>query len=609
MEIDLDATDRDDAVSSVEEGHPWQDITVPDGFELGAEGVFRLGRGEPVHISGPVWEVAKTLDHERQVWGMRLNWLDPNGSVREHAFPRALLHESGQGQLVGYLAACGLFIMPGQERALKQYLASFETALRVRSVMQTGWIESEGDQLSFLLPHCTLGNAAREPIVFQPEENSASRESFNSQGTLEDWQNNVGCYLEGNPLLIFNTAVALAGPLLRLVNMDSCGFHLFGASSVGKTTALQVAASVWGNGADPASCSESDLQRWNTTANALEGIAAAHNDIFLALDELGTFGGGDFGNTVYNLMGGRGKARMNKAADLKDRRGWRTTVLSSGEVSIQQRIEQDGQTARAGQLNRMMDITVEQGILDNTHGMDAGTFANHLKNACGQCFGTLGPAFIESLLLNPISNEVLVDRLLNQLDTIEQNLRMAGMTSEQQRAVRRLAVVALAGVLAADAKLLPVTSGAIMAAMRYIRDAWYFANHTEQVRGVLAVRDFIQKHQGSRFHYIGTVSQSSVGEREFAGYFIEKDQAFALTEAGFKEACAGYDPRVVAKELDRQGLLVTNESNRLTFRHSALPGYEGGARPRLYTIKQGILQFESCQPPGTAGTLVQAPVE
>jgi len=40
--------------------------------------------------------------------------------------------------------------------------------------------------------------------------------------------------------------VAFAGPLLHMLGHESGGFHLYGDSSGGKTTHLQVAASIYG---------------------------------------------------------------------------------------------------------------------------------------------------------------------------------------------------------------------------------------------------------------------------------------------------------------------------------------------------------------------------
>jgi len=46
--------------------------------------------------------------------------------------------------------------------------------------------------------------------------------------------------------LAFVVSVVFAGPLLHMLGHESDGFHLYGDSSGGKTTHLQVAASIYG---------------------------------------------------------------------------------------------------------------------------------------------------------------------------------------------------------------------------------------------------------------------------------------------------------------------------------------------------------------------------
>ena len=64
---------------------------------------------------------------------------------------------------------------------------------------------------------------------------------------------------------------------LELFNIPGIGFHYFGDSTSGKTTALAAAASVWG----PASF----ILRWRSTVNGLEGQAAIRSSTLVALDE------------------------------------------------------------------------------------------------------------------------------------------------------------------------------------------------------------------------------------------------------------------------------------------------------------------------------------
>jgi putative DNA primase/helicase len=219
------------------------------------------------------------------------------------------------------------------------------------------------------------------------------------QGTLAQWQTFVAAPCKGSPILVFSACVAFAGPLLRFAGLDCGAFHLYGASSKGKTTALQVPASAWGSGADPAISQDSYIGRWNTTGNALEATAAAHNDMLLALDEMGTCDARDFGKVIYDLFGGKGKSCLNKNSTLQAQRTWRIQGLSTGEISVQQKIKEDsGRKPKTGHLVRMVDIPIREGVIRETHGKSAGDIAMTLKKATARFYGTAGPAFLEGLI-------------------------------------------------------------------------------------------------------------------------------------------------------------------------------------------------------------------
>ena len=79
---------------------------------------------------------------------------------------------------------------------------------------------------------------------------------------------------------------AFAAPLLGPLGEQGRSFHLHGKSSSGKTTALRVAASVWGGEAGTGALGY--VRQWRATGNGVEGLAQAHSDTLLAMDEIGT---------------------------------------------------------------------------------------------------------------------------------------------------------------------------------------------------------------------------------------------------------------------------------------------------------------------------------
>lgn len=81
--------------------------------------------------------------------------------------------------------------------------------------------------------------------------------------------------------------------------------YLIGDSSIGKTTALQAATSVW-------SCDNFSWS-WRTTDNGLEGAAALFNHSLLALNEISECDPRDVGEVFYMQGNGRGKQRASRS--------------------------------------------------------------------------------------------------------------------------------------------------------------------------------------------------------------------------------------------------------------------------------------------------------
>lgn len=574
------------------EPEPWLEAEPPHGFTLDRRGVFAepaKDAANPERIAGPVWVSALTRDPSGGSWGSVVRWIDRDGHLREAAFPQGRLHEDGPA-LAQDLAAGGLAIAPGREKRLRAYLGLYTPTARLRCVAALGWADTGGDALTYVLPGEVLGAPrAGEGVTFQPERFSPTVGTIRPAGTLADWQRAVAAPCEGNPLLVFAACLGLAGPLLKPGGLEAGGFHLFGRSSHGKTTAAQVAASAWGCGADPAEAPEAALvRRWNVTTNGLEGIAAAHNDGLLVLDEIGTASTHDLGKAVYDLAGGQGKAALDRSRNLRPQRAWRVLFLSTGEVSLRQRIEEETRrTARAGQLLRCLDVPTSGGIIADSHGMSPADFANALKRACGRYFGTAGPAFVGRLVEGGGGFQELRGVVGALLDRETAELTPAGLPAEQARACRRLALVAVAGRMAARFGVLPWPEEVAAGAVGHVRDAWLSEALTlpDAARGVEAVRDFLLRHE-ARFR---PANDDREAVRDLAGFVDGPRDLYLLTPDGLREACNGHDPRTVARELARRGLLFLNEGDRLLSRHTVA----GRGRLTLYAVKAALLEVDS----------------
>lgn len=586
------------------DGPPWSRVQsfIHSSYELTDEGVTFIRETKDNRfeefIAGPCWVHALTRSSQGTEWGYEIGWIDQDGQEQRMAFPARKLSEP-RSPLAADLASLGLKVIPGKERKLMAYLASFNLPpeFRLRSVSQLGWMGEETAGPLFVLPDGTVSLQNDEDVVFQPEEHSPTLRTMHQSGTLKQWQTFVAKPCQGNHILLFSLCTAFAGSLLKFAGLDSGGFHFYGLSSKGKTTALQVAASVWGCGGDPAVSEHSYIGRWNTTGNALEATAAAHNDGLLTLDEMGTCDSKDFGKVVYDLFGGKGKSRLNKNSTLQAQRTWRILGLSTGEISVRQKIEEDsGRQAKAGQLVRLADIPITAGVIIDTHGLSANEFVNRLKKACNHSYGSAGAEFLRQLVQMEPESSLLRQAIQTEVDQRELDLSHGReLETYQRRVLRRLSTVMVAGVLATRFNIIPCTEEDVAQAVATVRDAWLGddGNKPEAVRGVEALKEFILRNPG-RFRRIIENGgyrhlDLNIPSREIVGYSdgCEKEGGYyLLTPSGFAEACCGHSREGVLGELRARDYL-DRDRGRNTKKWD-VPGYN---RPRVYAIKKAILDY------------------
>ena len=588
VQPELSAPLEDDSISAP---LSLADFPPLPGYRIEAYGVYELAKSEDkpdVRLTlAPCGVIAHSRDGHRENWGALLLWLDRDGTRHEAVHPMGRFHEPG-GPLPADLANLGLPIIPGRERALLRYFGQGIAKTRLRAAIQTGW---QDQAPVFVLPSEILGERATdERIVYQPERFSPTRQSVRTEGSLFAWQTDVAMRCEGNPVLAFFMAAALAAPLLSLLRQEGGGFHLYGQTSKGKTTALQVAASVWGDASDPAAGrSTTFVRKWNLTKNATEGLAEAHTDLPLCLDEVGEVDAQDFGRMVYQLAGGQGKGRMRQDATLLKPKAWRILLLSTGELPAAAVIESQGKMVKGGQAVRLLDVPATdpltgQGIIaEGSDKANLAAFVDRLKESCAAHYGWAGPAFIKALIDQGL--EQVSDELRAAWTVSAETFTPTDASPEVQRAVKRFAVVAVAGEKAVSLGILPWKPGEAVGCTRLLLARYLAARGgagTELEQGVECVKAFLHAHGSSRLR---DLSREEDRIFSLAGYRDSRNEFFYLTPAGFKEACGGHDPKEVARLLHARGWLDAPDRNHFK-RRVRIPGM---GRPWLYAISAEIL--------------------
>ncbi len=419
-------------------------------------------------------------------------------------------------------------------------------------VPTTGWHDI-GTEKVFALPDHTIGSVHDEIIIVKDTINSP----FESRGTLADWQNGVGSLVAGHSRPVFAVSAAIAGPLLGQLGMEGGGFNFYGESSRGKTTANQAAASVWGKGDSPGF-----VRPWRSTANALEGAAAIHTDTILILDELGAVEAKEAAMAIYSLASGTGKGRSSRDGSLRQSLKWRTMVLSSGELRLADKLEENHQRARAGQQVRLVDIPGDAGrgfgAFDNGGACnDAKQLADQIKAAAQTSYGTAGPDFVRRLIEEGIHRSP--DNIRTMMDAFRDSNAPQGADGQVLRVIDRFGLVAAAGELACEFDIVPWQNGDALTAARLCFKAWFDirggAEAGEVLTAIEQVRLFIQRHGDSRFEPIETPNRP-VNNR--AGWHRSEGpnrEWLIPSETWKSEVAVGLNSTLVARTLADKGML------------------------------------------------------
>ena len=198
----------------------------------------------PQHICGVLKVLARTRDNDHRGHGYLLQWLDHDNHRHQWAMPAEMFKGDGS-DVRGYLMNSGLFIASsGSARALlSHYVQGVHTDNRVLCVDKTGWHEYKGN-LVYVTPQQTYGQHPNS-VIYQSENHTPH--GYKCKGSLDAWRKSISALCVGNSRLAFSVCVAFSGALLKLTNDESGGFNLRGVSSLGKSTALFLAGSVWGS--------------------------------------------------------------------------------------------------------------------------------------------------------------------------------------------------------------------------------------------------------------------------------------------------------------------------------------------------------------------------
>jgi putative DNA primase/helicase len=456
------------------------------------------------------------------------------------------------------------------------------------------------DENTFVLPGKIIGEQT------QVWYNGRNTVKYEQKGSLEKWQSGIANQCISNPYLLFGLSVAFAGPLLELLSIPGIGFHLYGYSTSGKTTSLIIANSVWFH---------PKVKTWNSTINALEGIAADRSSTLIALDESHLADIKHLDAAIYMLLDGSSKGRMKPDTTARTGVRWIPSILSSGERSLETHLSTKYTIHKAGQAVRIIDLCVppeEKGVFDSVPpDMTPHEFADCLQKTASENYGWAGPIFIERLIENfPLLS------LQDRLASLSKEMTREVLSAQERRVLRSFAVVALAGTLATEFAILPWQIGGdnksniALDAAKKMFELWLknqpgggYAR--ERAQAIRNVREFIETHLDS-IHFSDIQWRPSVNKfgdeektpivNERYGYWedintgtedepVYKRMAL-LTSAGMHKAIGNLDFNQATETLKNANVFFDVDDKKI----AKVRRVPGGGTLRLYHVNPEKLE-------------------
>ncbi len=446
----------------------------------------------------------------------------------------------------------GITIFSGRRKRelLADYLQTQGAKTPYTVTNKTGWHDN-----AYILANGEI-IAPNAPIIYNGDTSRAK--GYNISGSLKDWQQHIARYAAGNSRLCLALGTALAAPLLSKIHEAGGGFHIYGNSRDGKTTAALVALSVWGQ-------PESLKMAWKGTGYGFDNIALASNDNLLVLDEIGQAKAHIVSDTAYSIIDGKSKIQGAKDGGNREITEWRILLFSTGEYALDAYMAKNGKEWEAGQAVRLPSIPASKqyGIYETLHGFANGAaLSDYLLDHMAQQHGTAGRAWLEKIQsLAPETIRAARDLFLPP------NLNGQALT-----VARRFALAAAALELASEITGLPAGVGA--AGIQQCFEDWLEENGTgsrEEKKLVETLIDFIQQYGDSpRFVSWDNAMQT---DRNHAGYKRENlddgiMRYWIIKPVFANEIAKGKELPKAAATLFKQGWLVERyEGDKMRYTH------------------------------------------
>lgn len=381
-------------------------------WEADEYGVRRMYGGvECVACPHPILPVERLVNIDTGEEKLCLAYRNRGGAWKRQIVEKRVLASANK---VTELAGVGISVNSETAKTFVRYISEIEnlnyTLIPERkSIGRFGYIEGEG-----FSPYV-------KGLIF--DGNGSFRNLYSTvkeRGSEETWLATAKECRNMSVTARIMLAASFASPLLSIVGALPFFVHLWGGTETGKTVALMLAASVWG---DP--LKGRFMQTFSATKVGQELTAAFLNQLPMCIDELQLTktGKGQSSFDVYQLAEGVGKTRGKKSGGVELTPTWDCCFLTTGEDPIV------GISSGGGAVNRVIEIECsgEQKVI-----YDGQRISSVLKRN----YGFAGRKFVEQLY----ESEDVLDAVRDTYQRYYNELNKSDATDKQSLAAAAILV-------------------------------------------------------------------------------------------------------------------------------------------------------------------------
>lgn len=282
--------------------------------------------------------------------------------------------------------------------------------------------------------------------------------------TPDEWNDEIGKHLQGNPRMQLVVFAALAPVLAALFGWSPPAIVLAGTSSTGKSTLLRIAQSVYST--------KTTIPTMSGTSLGLREAATKANGRLVIFDEVSS---ADNPSVLISLLFDAEGQSQRHLATAGSAANWKptntlTTLLFANEFGVAQLLGKHDRSGTLGTWARVIEV-----LPSSKHGMfdvvpkelQPHEFAEALKNSAARCGGALWHPWLEYIGTNAMASRT---RWKERHDAIVKQMReeLEPRDSIQQRLIQSTAIWVLTGELAVDAGLLTLKRETALRAVKYL---------------------------------------------------------------------------------------------------------------------------------------------